>query len=177
MNSITPQNPRVLAIAPCVQGIGYIVFTDPRSPIDWGVKWTRHDKNITGLTKVRELIDRYDPGAVIIEDAYGTGAKRSQRTKDLLDDIVALVNDRGIRVVSYSRDRVRQTFSSDGAITKYQIAKIIAGQIPELAPRLPVERKIWLPEHANMSIFGGASLALTYFMSLMPADDVLDLAA
>jgi hypothetical protein len=28
---------------------------------------------------------------------------------------------------------------------------------------LPAERKIWLPEHANMSIFDAASLALTHF--------------
>jgi hypothetical protein len=58
---------------------------------------------------------------------------------------------------------VRQLFAADGAVTKFQIAKIIAEEILELAPRLPGERKIWLPEHANMSIFDAASLALTYF--------------
>jgi hypothetical protein len=35
--------------------------------------------------------------------------------------------------------------------------------IPEFAPRLPPERKIWLPEHANMSLFDAAILTLTYF--------------
>ena len=177
MNSTTPNNPRVLAIAPCVQGIGYIVFTDPRSPIDWGVKWTRHEKNVNGLAKVSALINRYNPGVVVIEDAYGSGAKRSQRIKDLLDDIAALVSSRGIRIALYSRDRVRQTFARDDAVTKYQIAKVIGEQIPELAPRLPVERKIWLPEHANMSIFDAASLALTYFTTQSPEDVDLEQAA
>jgi hypothetical protein len=61
---------------------------------------------------------------------------------------------------------VRQLFVADGAATKFQIAKAIAVEIPELAPRLPGERKIWLPEHANMSIFDAASLALTYFATI-----------
>jgi hypothetical protein len=31
---------------------------------------------------------------------------------------------------------------------------------------LPAARKIWLPEHANMSIFDAAGLALTYYAEI-----------
>ena len=67
---------------------------------------------------------------------------------------------------------MRRLFAADGAVTKYQVATAIAEGIPELAPRLPGVRKIWLPEHANMSIFDAASLALTYFANQDPASNV-----
>ncbi len=61
---------------------------------------------------------------------------------------------------------MRHRFAAAGAATKFRVAKSIAKGLPELAPRLPAERKIWLPEHANMSIFDAASLALTHFAAV-----------
>ena len=58
---------------------------------------------------------------------------------------------------------MRRHFAAAGAATKYQIATTIAADFPELAPRLPAVRKIWLPEHANMSLFDAAALVLTHF--------------
>ena len=166
MNSNRINEARVLAIAPCVQGIGFIVFDEPRSPIDWGIKWTRNEKNAKGLAKVAELIDRYQPGVVIFEDHRGEGSRRTKRIEELLDAIAALVRRQNIETARYARRHLRHLFAAEGAATKFQIAKIIAGELPELAPRLPGERRIWLPEHANMSIFDAASLALTHFAAM-----------
>lgn len=91
---------------------------------------------------------------VVLEDHRGEGSRRAKRIKLLLDAIAALV---------------RRLFAADRAVTKYQIATAIAEGIPELTPRLPGVRKIWLPEHANMSIFDAASLVLTYFAAQEPA--------
>ena len=166
MNSNRINEARVLAVAPCVQGIGFIVFNGPRSPIDWGIKWTRDEKNAKGVAKVAELIDRYQPDLVVFEDHHGEGSRRAKRIEDLLDAIAALVRRQNIETASYSRRLVRHLFAADGAATKFRIAKAIAKVLPELAPRLPAERKIWLPEHANMSIFDAASLALTHFAAM-----------
>ena len=167
MNSKTINEQRVLSVAPCVQGIGFVVFNGPRLPIDWGVKWTRIEKNARGVAKVAELIDRYQPDVVILEDHHGKGARRAKRVENLLDAIATLVHRQNIKTARFSRGRVRQLFAANGAVTKFQIAKAIAEKIPELVPRLPGERKIWLPEHANMSIFDAASLALTYFATIV----------
>jgi len=166
MNSNRINETRVLAIAPCVQGIGFIVFNGPRLPIDWGIKWARDEKNAKGLAKVAELIDRYQPDVVVFEDHHGEGSRRAKRIEDLLDAIAALVRRQNIETARYSRRHVRHLFAADGAATKFRIAKTIAEELPELAPRLPAERKIWLPEHANMSIFDAASLALTHFAAM-----------
>ena len=72
----------------------------------------------------------------------------------------------GFAELPYSRRDVRHRFAADGATTKFRIAKAIAKELPELAPRLQAARKIWLPEHANMSIFDAASLALTRFAEI-----------
>jgi hypothetical protein len=103
---------------------------------------------------------------VVFEDYHGEGSRRTKRIEGLLDAIAALVCRQKIKSASYSRGRVRQGFAAYSAVTKFQIAKAIANEIPELAPRLPGERKIWLPEHANMSIFDAASLALIYFSTI-----------
>ena len=168
MNSNNMAASRILAIAPCVQGIGFIVFNGPQMPIDWGVKWTRHEKNALGLAKITELVDRYHPEMVVFEDPHGEGSRRAKQIQDLLDEIASLVRRRNIPIARYSRAQVRHHFAGDGTATKYRIARAIAQYLPDLAPRLPAERKIWLPEHANMSVFDAASLALTHFAAIAP---------
>jgi len=171
MNSKNIKTIRVLAIAPCVQGIGFVVFNGPRLPIDWGVKWTRDEKNAQGMAKVGDLVECYQPDVVVFEDYEGEGSRRAERVEELLDAIAALVDSRNIKIASYSRGSVRQLFATSGAVTKFQIAEAIAEEIPELAPRLPPERKIWLPERANMSIFDAAALAFTYFSTIASEED------
>lgn len=170
MNSKKPQNKCILSLAPCVQGIGFVVFEGSHLPVDWGVKWSRAEKNAVGITKVAALIKKYQPDRLVFEDHRAAGSRRAKRIEDLLDAIAALARQQQIKTTSISRDRVRLQFAVDGAETKFQIAKTIAAKIPELAPRLPLERKIWLPEHANMSIFDAAALALTYFANVAHED-------
>lgn len=163
MNPDQHNHHRVLGIAPCVQGIGFVVFDGPKLPIDWGVKWARGDKNEKGVASMASLIQRYQPDLVVFEDHRGEGSRRAKRIEDLLDAIASLVARRGIPSVRYSRNRVRRHFAAEGAATKYQIATVIAAAFPELAPRLPAVRKIWLPEHANMSLFDAVAFVLTHF--------------
>ena len=101
--------------------------------------------------------------------ATATQPEASTRTGDvyqsITDQIVASI-EAGAQAARYSRRYVRHRFAAAGAATKFRIAKTIAKELPELAPRLPAERKIWLPEHANMSIFDAASLALAHYAAI-----------
>ena len=47
--------------------------------------------------------------------------------------------------------------------TKREIAEAIVREFPELEPRLPPVRKIWMSEDVRMSIFDAAALAITFF--------------
>lgn len=156
---------RVLAIDPSIRGFGFAVLEGPARLIDWGTKGAKGDKNRESLKHVAELIERYRPDVVIIEDHLHKSARRRARVRHLLKAIVVVATRRKLRVRTVSRSAVKKTFTQDGARTKHEIASVIAKRFPEISPRLPPIRKPWMSEDNRMSIFDSVSLALTFFQS------------
>jgi len=70
-----------------------------------------------------------------------------------------------IKAQSMSPAKVKRVFLAFGARTKQEIARVVADQLPELAPRLPRVRKPWMSEDYRMAIFDAAAFALTYYYS------------
>jgi hypothetical protein len=151
----------VLAAFPSAKGFGYAVFEGPGSLIDWGVK-TAHgvQKNRQSLQKMRELLTFYRPDVVVLEDYDGHGSRRARRIEILINLIAAHAHGEGMRTASFSRAEVRACF---GLIAKREIAEAIVREFPELEPRLPPVRKIWMSEDRRMNIFDAVALALTFF--------------
>jgi hypothetical protein len=150
-----------LAVFPSTRGFGYAVFEGPQSLIDWGVKSAYcPQKNLDSLRKIRELIAFYRPDTVVLEDYEGHGSRRAKRIRTLINLISAHVAGEGTRTASFSRAEVRDSF---GLTNKREIAEAIARDLPELEPRLPPVRKIWMSEDRRMSIFDAVSLAMTFF--------------
>src|SRR5207245_2482978 len=135
---------RVLAIDPSTRGFGFAVLEGPNRLIDWGVKETKKNKNARSLKLIEDLIDRYQPSVIVVEDYAGKGSRRCRRVRELIEDISKLAAKRKIRVTSFSRAKVKQVSSESGAQTKHEIAVDIAKRFPELAPRLPRFRKPWM---------------------------------
>src|SRR5206468_1523364 len=153
MSSAYTNDIRVLAIDPSTRGFGFAVLEGPNRLIDWGVKETKVNRNTKSLKLVDELIERYQPSVIVVEDYEGKGSRRCRRIGQLINDISKLALKRKIRVRSFSRAKVKQAFFESGASTKYGIALAIAKRFPELAPRLPRFRKPWMSEDYRMSIF------------------------
>lgn len=154
---------RVVAIDPTVGGFGYVVFEGPDRLIDWGIAHVPAAEHSGCLRRVAELLDRYPPTVVVLEDYAGDGSRRCLRVQKLINAIVRLASRRNVRTRSFSRGAMRRTFADAGAFTKEQIAGVIAARHLELLPRLPPPRKLWMPEDIRMSIFDAAALALTFF--------------
>jgi len=154
---------RVLAIDPSTRGFGFAVLEGPNRLIDWGVKETKTDKKRRTLQLIDELIERYQPSVVVVEDYAGKGSRRCRRIQALINDILKLALNRKIRGRSFSRAKVKQAFSESGASNKHEIALAIAKRFPELAPRLPRFRKPWMSEDYRMSIFDAVGLGLCFF--------------
>jgi hypothetical protein len=151
----------VLVFFPSSRGLGYVVFEGPKSLIDWGVKSVRGpQKNRASLPKVRELLTFYRPDVVVLEDYDGNGSRRVKRIRTLIDLIAALAAKERMSTTSISRSEVRACF---GLTTKREIAEAIVREFPELEPRLPPVRRIWMSEDRRMNIFDAAALALTFF--------------
>jgi hypothetical protein len=154
---------RVLSIFPANRGFGYAVFEDLLSPVDWGVKHIRGEKHDGALRKVRALIDWYQPTVLVLENCAGAGSRKGKRIQELLEAIARIARRRNIVVKRFSRTGIRQCFGRFGARTKHEIARAIARHLPELEPRLPPPRKIWMSEDSRMSIFDAVSLIFTFF--------------
>jgi hypothetical protein len=153
----------VCAIHPSTRGFGYVVLEGPHSLVDWGVKAVRsHQRNLASLTRVRELLAFYQPDVLVLENYQGRGSHRAKRVRTLINLIAAHAAEKRITTAAYSRSDLRTSF---GVKTKREIAEAIAREFPELEPRLPPVRKIWMSEDVRMNIFDAAALALTFFDS------------
>ncbi len=163
---------RVIAIDPSTKGFGFAVMEGPDRLIDWGVKETNGgNKNGICLQLIAELIDRYKPGALVIEDAERR-SRRCKRIRALLEDISKLAAESKIPVRRFARSAVREIFSEFGAWTKHEIATAIAQRLPELGPRLPPFRYPWMSMDYRMAIFNAVALALTYFFKRQKASTI-----
>src|SRR6266481_7687487 len=104
----------VLAIDPSTRGFGFAVLEGPDRLIDWGVKETKANKNAKSLKLIEDLIDRYQPSVIVVEDYAGKGSRRCRRVRELIEDISKLALIRKIKVRSFSRIKVKQAFSESG---------------------------------------------------------------
>lgn len=57
-------------------------------------------------------------------------------------------------------DQVRDVFEQFGAVTKYEIAKVLLTEFKELELREPKKRKTWQSESQNMPILDALLCAL-----------------
>jgi Holliday junction resolvasome RuvABC endonuclease subunit len=152
------------AVYPSTRGFGYAVFDGPEILVDWGVRSIRGArKNPRSLKKIQDLLALYPPDALVLEDYRGEGSRRSRRIEKLTDAAAELAAKGRIPVATFSRGEVRTAFAEAGAATKAEIAHAIADEFPELEPRLPPVRKLWMSEDVRMNIFDAVALGMTFF--------------
>lgn len=155
---------RVLALDPTSRGLAYAVFEGEDRLLDWGTCTSdRKHKNESSLLRVGRLLLEWDPSVVVLQDATRKGSYRCLRIQRLLESIRELANDGGKTVCTFPKRTVKAAFAIYDARTKEERAAVVAGCYPELAPRLPPHRKIWMSEDERINIFDAAGLALTYF--------------
>ena len=167
--SYQPKTSAALAIQPTTFGFGYVVCEGPNDLIEWMTATVSPDrKNAESYNRITALIEWYDPQIIIFEDVWHVQSRRSKRVKRLLYMVTEKMRDRGVEFAAYSRSDIRQVFKKVHAKTKHEIARSVAAHFPELRRHLPEKRKPWTAEHAKMSIFDAASLALTFYFSDKP---------
>ena len=153
-----------MGIFPTSQGLGFAVFQGPWHTLGAGTRGfaDKKDKNTVMLLKVAELIHRYHPDVIVVEDFAGAGSRRVKRIERLIRSIEELAGRKKIRVHSYSRSMIRECFAEFDAWTKQEIAHAIAGVLPQFNGQVPPPKKIWQKEHARMCVFDAVALVFTY---------------
>ncbi len=157
----------MLCIHPTSRGYAFVLFDSALSPHDWGTKDVKQDvASARTITSARELLLRYRPDVLVIEDVNERGTRRTIRLKRIFNALSRVATDIQTDVVVVPRKKVRSTFAMVGALNKHEIAKVIASQIEAFAPHLPRARKAWQAEDRRMGLFDAASRALTYYYSI-----------
>lgn len=167
----------VLSVHPFSRGIAFTLFEGPLSPIEWGVKGVRgKQKNALALEATKKLIQRLQPDVLVLEDSSDRHSRRAERIRRLQSLVANYAGGEAIEVRHYSRRDIRDRFKSAGAVTRYEIAQVIASQVHAFGHRLPPAPKIWNSRDVGLSLFDAASLAMTYFcdrtVGLVPEDDL-----
>lgn len=156
----------VLSIYPFSRGFAFVLFEGPNNPFDWGVKDIKEKhRNEKTLDAIKELIDRYNPDAIIIEETGVGGARRSSRVRKLYRSLTHLCNTELIDLYRFPPSAIKRYFEPVGAVTKYEIAKAIGRAVPAFAHRMPKVRKPWMSADPKQSLFDAAALGLVYFGS------------
>ncbi len=141
-----------------------MLFEAPLSPYDWGVKAVdQNDKNSATLAAIANLIDKYRPDVVAVEDSSEARSRRSLRVRKLYRQIAALCEQEVIELYAYPKAAIRAAFKQFAPKSKHDIAVVIASHIPEFRYRIPPKRKIWLPQDPRQSLFDAAALGLTFY--------------
>lgn len=163
MNNTTPQNVRILAIAPTARGFGYAVFEGLDTFIDWGGRWAQGNKNKESLEKAETLIAYHRPKVLVLEDASDKGVRRDARIRELNAQIAALAKRHKVRVKIFTRNEIKKMFFADGKGTKQNIAEIVASRFSDnVGLELPPKRKTGHNEDPRMDVFAALALVLAY---------------
>ncbi|MEI6196805.1 MAG: hypothetical protein WCS42_21020 [Verrucomicrobiota bacterium] len=165
MNQTNKKDFRILAIAPSYRGFGFVVLEGQDSLVEASDKTVKGDKNAQSLRKVDELIARYQPGVLVLENTSAKNSRRWPRIQALCKQIISHTVARKVTVKLYSREQVMKIFLPDGQGTKHDLAQIMAKRFPEqLGPKLPPKRKFYMNEDPRMAIFDAVALAMVFRM-------------
>jgi len=161
---IAPIEEKVLAIYPTSRGFGFVVATQPLSPVDWGTKEVHgRNKNARSMERAAALIEAHHPDVLVLEDPTGPNSRHHQRIWRLAKALSALANTQAMEVYPFTYAAVKECFGEFGVRTRYDIAMAIAKSVPAFEQFLPPPRRAWEREHARMSVFSAAALVMTYF--------------
>ena len=154
---------RVLGIDFISRGFGFAVLEGPRSLVDWGVVHAGRPRDAaTVLRSIAVLLARYAPDTLAIED-IAQNPRRSPALRALVPKVRRLTIDNATKYTVVSLDQVRRALGHLARTTKHETATDIARRFPELAPRLPPQRKPWTSEADAMAIFDATGLVLGVF--------------
>lgn len=153
----------VLALQPSSRGLAYVLFEGSLSPVAWEIKDIRGPGRLSQTFQAAvDLIARYEPDVLVIEDKLASPLEQLRTRKRFQRMIGKYAQGRALDVYAYSRADVRACFADAGAITRREIAQVIAAQIHAFR-RVPPRRSWWKAEPRRLFLFDAAALAMTYF--------------
>lgn len=152
---------RVLAIDPYLRGFGWALLEGPDLLVDWGIYQARTKRPERALGRLAEILHRYAPHRVVVEEIQHPRCHRRARARALISEIYDMARAADIEVRAVPMDAVREHYRAIGAKSKDAVARLIVDRFPELQPILPPRRKNWMREDERMAVFDALAMAVT----------------
>jgi hypothetical protein len=156
----------VLAIYPGIRGYAFVLFENRGRLIDWGrrdIRGPRNRRTAFVMADIEKMINRVQPDVIVVEDHTEHGSRRTIQVRRLHRSIAHVAGARGIELERISRRHVRTAFASVGATTRYEIARAVGRDFPELGYRLPKKRDAWDNERTVMALFAAAAIGIAFY--------------
>ena len=155
---------RVISIYATSRGFAYCVFDGVSALVDWGIKHVGQSaKNEQSQRLIEQLIIRFDPHCIVLEDTEDASCKRSSRVKHLYRQIEKFADRASLECYAYQWPVVFEVFKRGNPRTRHDIAVMLAEILPNISRRLPPKRKIWLPQDPRQALFDAAALGITFY--------------
>ena len=155
---------RVIAIYPNRLGYGYVVMESPVELLHWNMVKSEPANNDEIMSQINQILKTYGPAKVVLENPDSKISRKTPRITALLNRIDTCAKAQSMATQHYSREEIRKVFTRfGGAKTKYEIAEVVAKNIPALEPMLYNKPKYPYYEKYAVALFDSASLAITHF--------------
>jgi crossover junction endodeoxyribonuclease RuvC len=147
-------NTKVLAIDPGTREIG-VAFLDGEKLIYYGVKEIPDNKSPN--EKLREgkeialrLIKDFKPDILVVERSFFANNRTASLLHTLINEIRAIGNKKGLKVMSYATSTVRKYITGNGRASKKELSKVIVSKYPNLKVYISQDRAWKELYHQNM---------------------------
>jgi len=153
----------VLAVYPNAKGYAFALMQGPLVILEKKMVGMSPVENTKVINEVRDLIREYKPQALIIENEKCKYSRKRERAKQLLRMLSSMAKKETCEVFSYTREDIRLVFEIWKAMTKYEIAEVIARNLKSFRillypkPRYPDSQKY------ITALFDAVSLGITHY--------------
>lgn len=152
---------QILAIDPTTRGLSFALLASSGRLIDWGGKWAPSaGRNKRCAEAVAALIRTHRPDLLVLEDCTAPGSRRCARVRALIRRLRSVAASQRIPLKLIPPRYLREVCAGNPRATKHDVARALAGRLPELARHVPPPRKPWMTEDGRTNIFDAVALAV-----------------
>lgn len=157
---------RLLALEIRASRLGFAVFKGPTRLLDWGVRSFEDDHNTLRSSvsdRIAVLLAFYEPFALVTRGRICHAASHKRKLAKIVSAIRVESRRSSTRFVVLTTSQVRNSFFSNGKITKHDLALSVAQQFEELTWKLPRRRKFYQSEAPAMVVFEAVANGIAFF--------------
>lgn len=156
---------RLLGLAIRARWVGYAALGAHRHLLDWGMIFyqrSRPHQLISATKRLESLLGRINPSTIVVALPTLKANEEIAAVQSIAMSLRFAAASRSIKIIRLRRSVLRAAFAPRNARSKREIALRLAEAFPELAWKLPPERKIWKKEDPSMAIFDALAGAVAY---------------